>query len=184
MKERIMTIARWGLLVWGALSLVGVITIAIYDGDAFPRPDGPDKIDSATNQDVRFVLNRCELGDHRIEKVVHSYVSPRSGSGDYLDAYSIKITHVERDELTKATGASPGRWYRGDQLPQVLDEAVEFFNEPFPELPWFPSELELRSPQFYVYPVSITLDGLQPTAVELVFIRPADKMVFYFGIRH
>jgi hypothetical protein len=141
----------------------------------------PDKVDSASSQDVRFVLNWCELGDQRIEKVIHSHVSSRSFTGDYLDAYAIKISHVELAELTKQTDDLQGRWYRGDQLPKVLDDAVGFVGGWQHELPWFPSEAELRSSEFYVYPWTIYLHGLHPTATELIFIRPSDKMVFYFG---
>jgi hypothetical protein len=51
------------------------------------------------------------------------------------------------------------------------------------EIPWFPSETELRSSGVYVYPVKMLLHGTVPTAAELIFVRPADNMVFYFGAK-
>ncbi len=180
MRIRIRAIARWGLLIWGALSLAGVIVIALIA--AFHLgPGSRSKKDSASPHDVRFVLNWCELGDKRTEKVIHSHVSSRSFTGDHLDAYAIKISHVELAELTKETDDFRGRWYRGDQLPKVLDDAVGFVGGWLHALPWFPSEAELRSSEFYVYPWSIHCYGVRPSAAELIFIRPSDRMIFYFG---
>ena len=138
------------------------------------------KTDKASGQDVRFVLNWCNLGDNRIEKVVHSHVSARSFTGDHLDAYAIKINNVTVEELTAHTNDVSGRWYRGDQLPKVLDDAVGFAGGWLHEIPWFPSETELRSGEFYVYPWSIYCHGVEPSAAKIIFVRPKDKMVFYF----
>jgi len=178
MSTRILAIARWTLLIWGALSLIGVIGFAMTA--AFWNRD---KTDTATAHDVRFVLNWCELGEQRIEKVVHSHVSSRSFTGDHLDAYAIKISHIELAELTGSVDPIRGRWYRGDRLPEVVGDAVGFAGPWLHELPWFPSERELRSAEFYVYPWSIHYHGVRPSAAELIFIRPSDRMLFYFGAK-
>ena len=180
MKTRILAIARRCLLIWGVLSLVGVVVIAAIA--VFQLGLGNrTTTDSASPHDVRFVLNWCGLGDQRIEKVIHSHVSARSFTGDHLDAYAIKISHVELAELTKETNNFEGRWYRGDQLPKVLDDAVGFAGGWLHKFPWFPSEAEFRSSEFYVYPWSIHCHGVRPSAAELIFLRPSDRMVFYFG---
>ncbi len=164
----------------GGLSLVSVIFIASIA--AFQLGLGNQtKIDTASPHDIRFVLNWCKLGDQRTERVIHSHVSSRSFTGDHLDAYAIKISRVELAELTKETDDFRGRWYRGDQLPKVLDDAVGFVGGWLHEIPWFPSEAELRSSEFYVYPWSIYCHGVRPSAVELIYIRPSDRMVFFFG---
>ncbi len=180
MKTRIVAIARWCLLIWGALSLAGVIIFAAFVAYRI-GPGNKNKVDTASKRDVRFVLNWCELGEARTEKVVHSYISSRSFTGDHLDAYAIKISRVELAELMKGTDNFHGRWYRGDQLPKMLDDGVGFVGRWLSEIPWFPSPQELRSSQFYVYPWSIYYHGLQPTSADLIFIRPSDHMVFYFG---
>jgi len=146
-------------------------------------PGNRDRADSASSSDVAFVLNWCDLGADRIEKVLHSYVSARSFTGDHLDAYAIKIKHIDVAELTARTDDFGGRWYRGDQLPKVLDDAVGFVGGWLGsgKIPWFPTERTLRSSEVYVYPWSIYLHGITPSASELIFVRPWDKMVFYFG---
>lgn len=178
--KRILKIGKWILLVWGGVSLVGALAIVgmiAYGLSVTNRT----KTDKASGQDVRFVLNWCNLGDSRIEKVIHSHVSARSFTGDHLDAYAIKINNVTVEELTAHTNDFSVRWYRGDQLPKLLDDAVAFVGGWLHEIPWFPSESELRSSEFYVYPWSIYCHGVEPSAAEIIFVRPKDKMVFYFG---
>jgi hypothetical protein len=180
--RKLLPFLKWFLLIWGGLSLVGAIGI----GGFFAYQLGPgniDKIDSASNKDVRFVLNWCELGDERIEKVIHSHISSRSFTGDHLDAYAIQISHVSIAELTAKKEDFHGRWYRGDEVSGVLDDAVDFLagwlNSG--EIPWFPSEEELRSDGYFVYPRSIYCHGVRPIAAQLIFVRSTDKMIFYFS---
>lgn len=180
MKARVLAIARWGLLIWGAFSLCAIIATAALA--AYQLSYGNrDKSQTAAAKDVRFVLNWCDLGDQRIEKVLHSHVSARSFTGDHLDAHAIRISHIGIDELTNQKDELHGRWYRGDQLPEVVSDAVNFAGGWLHELPWFPTVDQLRSSEVYVYPWSIHLHGVRPSAAELIFIRPSDKMVFYFG---
>lgn len=182
MKARVLAALKTFLVVWGALSLVAIIALAV----AIFLPSGrggASPVGTSAVQDVRFVLNWCGLGDSRIDKVIHSHVSARSMGGDYLDAYAIRISRVEIAELAAPSEKTPDRWYRGDQLPPIVSDAVAFVgmwagND---EIPWFPKESELRSGDVYVFPWAIHTHGVQPAAVELIFVRPADKMIFYFG---
>jgi hypothetical protein len=173
---------KWLLMSCGVPSLLGVIAVgglvAYHLG-----PGNRDRADSASARDVAFVLNWCNLGADQIEKVVHSYVSARSFTGDHLDAYAIKLKHMGVAELTASPDDGRGRWYRGDQLPQVLGDAVGFVGSWLgsDKLRWFPTEQALRSSEFYVYPWSIDLHGITPSATELIFAHPSDKMLFYFG---
>ncbi|MBI3327709.1 MAG: hypothetical protein HYZ81_13540 [Nitrospinae bacterium] len=181
-RDKAFKIIKWLLISWGALSLIGAISVGGFVAYRI-GPGNRDRVDSASSSDVAFVLNWCNLGADRIEKVVHSYVSARSFTGDHLDAYAIKIKHIDVAELTASTDDFRGRWYRGDQLPKVLDDAVGFVGS-WPgsaKIQWFPTEKALRSREFYVYPCSIYLHGITPSATELIFVRPSDKMVFYFG---
>ncbi|MBI5095633.1 MAG: hypothetical protein HZB26_24760 [Candidatus Hydrogenedentes bacterium] len=181
-RTRVLKIVRGVLLVWGGLSLVGFIAVTAFVAARF-GPGNRNKDDSASPMDVRFVLNWCELGDQRFETVVHSHVSARSLTGDHLDAYAIKISHVDLAELTSKADASRERWYRGDQLPKVLDDAVSLVGFCRLQFSWFPAEADLRSSEFYVYPWSIGYHGVDASDATLVFVRPSDKMVFYFEVK-
>lgn len=132
----------------------------------------------ATKSDVRFVLNWCELGDQRIEKVINSYKSGRSFTGDYLDAYAIKITNVSNSELTTEKG-----WFRLDSLPKTLNDAVILVSRWQYKIPWFPELENVKKESIYVYPWSIYCNGTEPTATQLIFVIPKEKMVYYIGTK-
>jgi hypothetical protein len=176
--KKIITIMKWFLIVLGGFTLLGGAYFAYKVG-----PGNRDKVNLASSHDVRFVLNWCNLGDARIEKVVKSHESARSMTGDHLDAYAIKIKNISVEELTASTDDMMGRWYRGDKLPKVLDDTVSFVGSWLgsDKITWFPKEAELRSSDVYIYPWSIYFHGTRPTAAEIIFVRPKDKMVFFFS---
>lgn len=182
--KKITAVLKGLLLAWGGLSFLGALVLAgflVYQWG----PGNRAKIDSTSASDVRyvrFVLNWCSLGDERIEKVIHSYMSPRSLSGDHLNVYAIKVAYLNAAELTADTDPR-SRWYRGDQLPQIVDDAVSFAGawRGADEAAWFPREAELRSGEVYVYLVSIYYHGTAPLAADIVFARPKDRMIFFFS---
>lgn len=173
---------KWFLVIWGGFALIAVLVIGGFLAYQFGYGNR-NKIDSVSSQDVRFVLNWCGLGENRIDKVVHSYVSSRSLTGDHLDAYAIKITHLDVKELAAGKDDFEGHWYQGVRLPKVLDDSIAFAGSFLGngEIPWFPNEKDLRSSDFYIYPVTIYCHGVRPTAVEIIFVKPSEKMVYYFS---
>jgi hypothetical protein len=179
-KSRARTIAlstlRWGLMIWGGVSLLGVAAFLYFSVGAGNR----DHAEDAKIKDVRFVLNWSGLSPDRIERIVHSYRSARSLQGDHLEAYAIKVSRVEAAELLAANQGTDVNWYRGDQLSAVADLAVKFAGS-WHELSWFPSEAELRSTRVFVHPWSVTFHGASADAAEIIFVRPDDNMVFFFG---
>ena len=169
--------AKRGLVLWGGFSLVLTFALIGYLAYSF-GPGNVAKVDQANLTDVRFILNWCNLGEDRIERVLHSYLSPRSGPGgsDHLDAYAIKISHIDFAELTEDKG-----WYRGDRLPPMLNEALSFVGGWLHEVKWYPPESTLRSSDFYVYPWRVQTHGLVVSDAQVIFVRPSDKTVFYFS---
>lgn len=169
---------KWLLIAWGGFCAIGAIVLGgmmVYS----LGPGNRNTIDSAGKHDVRFIMNWYRLGDHRIEKVVHSYKSARSFTGDHLDAYAIKITHVDPSELTQDRSGSG--WFRCDQADGVLKDSIDFVCGWLHEdnISWFPRKEELKSSEMYVYSWSIHCRSTRPMAVKLIFVRPKDKMVFF-----
>ncbi len=170
------------LLIWGGIALVLFIGIGGYIIYAL-GPGNKNVINKVTVKDVRFVLNQIELGDERIEAVINSYVSSRSFTGDHLDAFAIKISHVDVAEIAEMKDRYREKWFRGDQLARVVDDAVSFIATAQWEIPWFPEEASLKSNNFYVYPVSIHYYGTYPSAAELIFIQPSSNMIYYISLK-
>jgi len=177
--KKIRIISRRLLTIWGGISLLCLMIIIGYL--YFWSLGNTNREDKAKKSDVRFVLNRCGLGDQRIDTVLKSYNSARLLLlGDHLDAYAIKITGVTLKELANEDNTTTG-WYRMDSLPPILDEAVTFVNRWQNTILWFPEEKRLRTKDFYVFPVSIYIVGLEPNGIELIFINPDEKTVYYFS---
>ena len=171
------------LLGWGIFCAGCLIVLAIAIAYQF----GPGKVSTktASNHDIRHVLNWSELGEERTEEVLHSYIAASSFSGDSLEAHAIRISHVDKEELTQKEHG--GGWFRGDKLTGVVADAMTFVGAeglPSAEIPWFPTEQELRSAEFYLYPWSIYYHGTKPTAVKLIFIQPEKKLVFYLAAKN
>ncbi|MCS7063658.1 MAG: hypothetical protein NZM04_06395 [Methylacidiphilales bacterium] len=178
--KRFWSIVKGCVMVWGVISGIGAICLAGVIAYNF-GPGNVSKSDFATANDVRHILNWCELGDDRIEEVVHSYQSARSLTGDHLDAYAIRITHLEIEERSKKDW---GRgWYRCDQVEGVLKDAIEFISGWLhnDKIPWFLTSEEIRSDEVYVYPRSTYSFGTRPISARLIFVRPRDRMLFYIS---
>jgi len=183
--QKIFKATRWLLMVWGGISLVGglflVGSIAYQFG-----PGNRDKFDRASVHDVRFVLNGCGLGEKRTERVVHSYQSGRSFTGDHLDAYQIKVSNLSIEELCppkKELGH--GSWYRGDQLPKIPDEALQFImgfsNDRV--APWFPTVEQIRTKKYFVQVSSVRYYGDRVSMAQVIIARPEDLMIFYISVK-
>ena len=171
------------LAVWGGVSGILLIIAVSYLAYGFTIGN-KDRLDSASKKDVRFVLNWCELGDKRIESVLHSYQSARSLTGDHLDAYAIKIANVSLSELEKPSHDYV-KWTRGDKLAGVLKQGVELISSfaDLDKLKWFPNLEQLSSDKIYVNSWLIEMHGERPTAAQIIFVNPADKVVYYASVK-
>jgi hypothetical protein len=86
-------VKRW-LVICGGFSLLVVVVLVGYLAYEWTYGNR-ERSDDASARDVRFVLNWADLGEDRIERVVHSYRSPRSLGGGHIDAYAILVSRLE-----------------------------------------------------------------------------------------
>lgn len=185
MRARILKFVKWFLLVWGGFSFVATIALGIYIV-CWLRVSIHDKVDSASPHDVRYVLDGCHFSSKQVEQVVHSHIGSRGFlNGGYIDAFAIKISHVDEADFNPKRDAPNEHWFRGDQLPPVLDAAVRLVTGWHNEFPWFPTDAELRSSDVHVYPIDFygCCGSVEPTMATLVFVRKTDNMMFYFNYR-
>jgi len=177
-------IIKWFLIVWGAITFIATLFIGgclFHSATLGNRPT--NKL--ASKHDVRFVLNWCSLGADRIEKVVHSYESARSFTGDHLDGHAIRVTHLDASELVYDEGKGGGGWYRGDALSGVAKDAVDFAAMWLgrEEMSWFPTIDEIRSSEMYVYIWNVKYSGTRPNGTQIIFANPTTKMIYYFSAK-
>lgn len=172
--KKLLGILKKSLMTWGAISAVGALALLGMFAYYYTAGNG-NMSGHAENEDVRFVLNWCRLGDERIEKVIESYQSSRSFTGDHLDAYSIKISHVEESELISKD------WQRVDTATGVYKDAIDFMAMWLgDEISWFPQIDDIRSDSYYIYLWSISYHGSSPDSTSIILVRPEDNMVFHF----
>ena len=176
--KRVLVVLKNSLMLLGAVFLLGMIVF--YATFAYQMSTRNTRIVESDDQDVRFVLEWFGLShDHKVN-IEHSYNPTGSWSGDYTKAFAIKMVNLEESEITHKHGVS-----RGDKLTPTIRNAVlfvaNFANET--EMPWFPKREQILSANFYVYPVRMVLLGEYPDAAHIIFIRPADKMVFYIAVK-
>jgi len=169
--------------VWGVISFLGVLIISgaiIW----MAGPGNREKVDKVKKRDVGYILNWSGLGADRIIDVIHSYKSTRSMTGDHFDAYAIKIVPIPEAELNNTTGQFQ-RWYRGDQLPRLLLDVIEFsFN--FPEtksLKWLPLKNEIISKKYFiqVWGASYSGDGVSETRV--IIFCPEESVIYFVSAK-
>lgn len=181
--KRTWKILKGFLLIWGAITftaflVIGGMTLYLHEGAPTDRPTHMP----ASKHDVRFVLNRSNLGHEQIEEVVHSYASSLSFTGDHLDAHAIRLSQLDVSKLVYDEGRGIGGWYSGDTLDGPAKPALDFvaFCLASSEVPWFPTISEIRSSKMLVYVWGIDIEATRPIAAQVIFARPSDKMVFYF----
>lgn len=184
--KKITVALKWMLLVWGAVSLIGLIVAGVI----YLRPNefsegGPGKSNHLKAADVQHVLNWGELSKASIEQVVHSYESARSFTGDHIDAYAIKVSELAASDLPSGEPFDR-KWTRGDHADQVIRDAVSLatgFSDPATKR-WLPQGEEVLTAAYYIRPRRIVLtSGLRVTITEIIFVRLSDQMVFYVSVK-
>jgi hypothetical protein len=162
------------LAVWGAASAIAVLAlVGVFAYGQIP------KTDTATRNDVRFMLNWPGLGEDRLEGVVHSYVSNSGPLGDHFYAYAVRLRSLTEADLAAPVRNEPAGWIRGDRVDVLLRNAVEFAAV-HGEAPWLPTAEQLLTAEYYVWVWRIEVRGNnRVAAADVMFARPSDRMMFY-----
>ncbi|MDR2462411.1 MAG: hypothetical protein LBD30_01370, partial [Verrucomicrobiales bacterium] len=149
MKKILLGILKWYLLVAGALATILVLSVVI---GFLMEETASSKVNAAKPKDVQHVLNWASLTGCKIKEVSHNYQSvPHFPTGDHLTAYAIKVDGLAGMDLP-ASNNQFRKWYRGDQLPPNLQEALKLIDGCHHEIPCFPNHAELASEKCYFFP--------------------------------
>lgn len=174
-----MKIFRIALQIIGALALIAVVAFAVM---VFPwfRPSGP-KINHVTPDKAMFVLNWGQIGDKsKIQRVIHSYESPRSFTGDGIDAYCLQIDRFPEEILRKGNSGHEV-WVKppiDDALfLGALETATMMAHSD--NLAWFPSAESLNSKRFYLNFWTIVAHNHMVTTVQLIAYDREERKIYY-----
>ena len=178
--RKIVSIIKYSLISLGGIFVLILFYLSVNIAIALSAPKV--KENALKNNDVRYVLNWCELGESKIVNVKNSTVSARSFTGDYVDKIEIVVKDVSVEDL-EARVSKNEAWYRCDKLPKVVLDAVKFSSgwNDSDSNKWFPDETEILTEKYYVYVWQMVIHGSRVSAAELVFINPRDNKVYFFG---
>lgn len=179
MRHRLLKIIGIALQIIGALALVGIVAIAVMVLPWF-RPGGP-KIDRVTPDKAMFVLNWAQIGEKsKIQRVLHSYESPRSFTGDGINAYCLQIDHFPEEVLREDVS---GRevWLRPPIDDALLVEALKTASmmAHSDNLVWFPSAETLNSNRFYLNFWTVVAHNHMVTTVQLIAYDRKERKLYY-----
>lgn len=187
MKKPIWKYLRVLLDVAGAIALVALVAFAAMNYRQFSGFVGGDKakVDQLTSKRAMFVLNWGNIGDKaKVEKIIHSYESPRSLTGDHMDAYCIKIDSFPDSVLRQEKGL-PQEWLQGPVTERILKEAVELSCSAAEStgLKWIPKASDINSERYYLSFWQIVLHNQFPTAVQLIAYDRKEKLLYYLSFK-
>lgn len=168
-------------LIGKALQATGVLAICIFvlaaTFFAYELLNNNEKVNRATSEDVRFVLNWGGLNAKQNYKVVSSIESTTSLTGDHLDHYCI--------QLSETTGASPQKneWLSPDKLSWPLLEVAANVFEMGKATKCFSATSLSTLTDATAYFWSTTLHGQRVTAYDAMLIDTKTKRLFYVSLK-
>jgi hypothetical protein len=164
---------RLGLQIVGAISLVLllVMTSMVYR-------DATEHVDAANPKDLLFVLNSGGIPTDQNIKVVGSYRSPHSFTGDHFDSYCIQISRFEVSDLDKK------EWHDGPEANPILVAALELgVNDAHGHSGCFPAFAEANSSVMKIKFPSVMLHDGFATSADIILYSSKDKMLYYVSFK-
>jgi hypothetical protein len=162
---------RVGLDVIGAASLllaVGFGASIIYSSMS------SGKENKATRKDVLFILNSGGISTDQDYKIISSYQSPRSFTGDHIDYFCIELPKFE------VTGPLTKEWHDGPENDPLLAEALKMaIDDAHQRGGGVPSIEEANSAAIKVMFPLVVLRDRHVNEVEILLYDPQKKMLFY-----
>jgi hypothetical protein len=180
MRQRLLKILGIALQIIGALALIGIIAFAVVVVLPWFWLSGP-KINHVTPDKAIFVLNWGQIGDKsKIQRVVHSYESPRSFTGDGVDAYCLQIDRFPEEVLRIDDSGRQG-WIKPPINDAILLEALKTATmmAHADNLAWFPSVELLNSNRFYLNFWTIVAHNNMVTTVQLIAYDREERKIYY-----
>lgn len=168
---------RLSLQTIGALSVLLFLIAAILVGsDLYSGMS--DKFNRATPKDVLFVLNWGGISTNQTFKVIGSYQSRRSFTGDHVDYYCIELPKFEVTDLQK------NEWHDAPEENPLLAQALEVaVNGAHEHIDCFPPTEKANSKAMKLKFVSVTLNDRFATAADIILYDRDNGRLYYVSFK-
>jgi hypothetical protein len=155
------------------LSVVGATAVAWN----FYSPTSA-RINKATRKDSVFILNWGGISTNQDFKVVASYQSSRSLTGDHLDYYCIDLPKFE------VAGPEKDEWHVGPEKNPLLADALDLaVNDARQYGDCVPSAERANSDAVKIMFVSTIVHGHQPTAADIILYDTNHHKLYYVSFK-
>jgi hypothetical protein len=165
---------RMGLEVLGAVTLLAIVVLGIsvmYSGSK-------DRINRASRKDVAFILNWAGISTDQNYRVVSSYESARSFTGDHLDYSCIELPRFETADPQK------GDWHSGPESNPLIAEALQLaLSDAHQRGTCVPAVQEANSPAMQMMFPQVLLRNGHATAADIILYDSKQRMLYYVSFK-
>jgi hypothetical protein len=164
---------RVGLEIIGAATLVFLLIVGISI-----IQQATNKVNRAKPQDVSLILNAGDISTNQELKVIASYESSRSFTGDHLDYYCIEMSKFEVADRAK------NRWHDGPEENPILAEAPDLgVNDAHQENSRFPSPEEANSKDMKILFGDVDVIGRHPHSAVITLYDTKNGKLYYVSYK-
>jgi hypothetical protein len=165
---------RVGLEIIGAATLIFLVALGVSI-----IQQSTDKINKAKSKDVLFILNASEIPTNQNLKVLASYESSRTFTGDHLDYYYIELPKFEVADREK------NNWHDGPEENPILAEALEEgVNEAHQGNGCFPSPGEANSGSMKIRFGNVDVIDRNPNSADITLYDPRSGRLYYVSYKN
>jgi len=165
---------RIGLEIVGAASLIFLAVVAIL---IFQQ--SRDRVNKAKPKDVFFILNSGGIPTNQELKIIASYESSKTLTGDHLDYYCIELPKFGDLNLAE------DKWHDGPETNPIYTEALkEGVNEAHQENSCFPSPEEANSKAMKIMFGDVVVNGLHPIVADITLYDPKNRKLYYVSYKN
>ena len=164
---------RRGLEIIGAVALLGLAVLGVL-----VIRDRSARVNTAGQQDGLFILNWGGITTNQDYKVIKSYRSPTSFTGDHLDSYCIQLSRFDVSDTARS------EWHDGPERNPLLAEALELgINDASQRTDCFPSVQQANSGGMKIMFWSVVMHSRQPTAADILLYDPMSRRLYYVSYK-
>jgi len=162
------------LEVVGAASLIFLTVAAVLIVQ-----QSRDRVNKAGRKDVLLILTRSGIPTNQDFKLIASYESSTTFTGDHLDYYCMELSKFEVADWRK------DEWHDGPEKNPIFAEALkEGVDEAHQENNCFPSPEEANSETMKIMFGDVLVDSLHPISADITLYDPKTKKLYYVSYKN
>ena len=165
---------RVALEVIGAASLLAVVGFGSWN----LYSNSSERVNKANSKDALFILNWGGLSTDQDYRIISSYESSRSFTGDHLDYYCVELPKFEVAERAK------NQWHDGPETDSLLANALELaVNDAHQHGGCIPSVQEANAAAMKIMFWQVVLHDRQATAADIILYDSRKQMLYYVSFK-